>query len=99
MPNKTIVEVNLSALPRPLAAAVRYLAELSWVEQRGIQDIGVVQRSLLPTTDAARMLGIPRSTINYWARMGKIKAWQDAPGKQWRVDVEDVREYLIRNQG
>jgi len=82
-----IVEVNLDALPRPLAAAVRYLAEQSWQTQS--------DKVYIPTSDAAKTLGIPRSTLNYWCRQGRVKAWHDGPRRGWRVDVDDAREYLI----
>jgi len=85
MPNKSIIDVNLDGLPRPLAAAVRYLAEQSWITGSS------VNYHTLP--DAARMLGIPYSTLTLWVRTGKVKAIQ--VGKHWRVDVEDCREYLI----
>ena len=86
MPNKEVT-VNLDALPRPLAQAVRYLAEQSWQTQS--------DKVYIPTSDAAKMLGIPRSTLNYWCRQGRVKAWHDGPRRGWRVDVDDVREYLI----
>ena len=87
MPNKSIIDVNLDGLPRPLAAAVRYLAEQSW-------NVGTLEGSNVHTLpDAARMLGIPYSTLTLWVRTGKVKAIQ--VGKHWRVDVEDCREYLI----
>ena len=82
-----VVTLNLSALPRPLAAAVRYLAEQSW------QTGDAVNYHTLP--DAARMLGIPYSTLTLWVRKGKVRAIQ--VGKRQRVDVEDCRQYLINS--
>ena len=83
----SVVTLNLDALPRPLAAAVRYLAEQSW--QTGDES----QWHTLP--DAARRLGIPYSTLTLWVRKGKVKAMQ--VGKRQRVDVEDCRQYLINS--
>ena len=88
MPDKQIIDVNLEGLPRPLAAAVRYLAEQSWQ---------INDNYAIPTSDAAKMLGIPRSTLNLWCRQGKVKAIQSATGRAWRVDVEDCRQYMLRN--
>ena len=86
MKNKTTVDVNLDALPRPLAAAVRYLAELSWSQTTDAF-------ASLPVSEAARMLGVPHSTLNLWCRQGKVRARKF--GKAWIVDVEDCREYLL----
>ena len=89
MPNKQIIDVNLEGLPRPLAAAVRYLAAESWkTEQTPTPNVHTAP-------DAARMLGIPYSTLTLWIRQGKIEAWKQ--GHHWRVDVEDAREYMLRN--
>jgi len=80
------ITVNLDGLPRPLAAAVRYLAELSWSQT-------IDSWAALPVSEAARQLGVPRSTLNLWCRQGKVRARKF--GKAWIVDVEDCREYLI----
>ena len=88
MPNKQIIDVNLEGLSRPLAAAVRYLAEQSWLIDRPL----VIWLTL---PDAARMLGIPYSTLSLWCRTGKVKTIRI--GKRWRVDIDDARQYLIRN--
>ena len=90
MPN--IIEINLDGLPRTVAQFVRYLADQS---QSSLLKAG--NQIGYPTNDAARMLGIPRATLNLWCRQGKVKAWQPGPRKQWRVDVEDVREFMLRN--
>lgn len=87
MPDKQIIDVNLEGLPRPLAAAVRYLAEQSWQSKETLTTVRV------PISDAARMLGVPRSTLSLWCRQGKINAYKN--GKAWRVDVEDARQYLL----
>ena len=81
-----VVTVNLPALPRPLAAAVRYLAELSWSHT-------IESWAALPVSEAARMLGVPRSTLNLWCRQGKVRARKF--GKAWIVDVDEARQYLI----
>ena len=86
MTNKSIIDVNLDGLPRPLAAAVRYLADLSWSQTTDTF-------ASLPVSEAARMLGVPHSTLNLWCRQGKVRARKF--GKAWIVDVEDCREYLI----
>ena len=86
MPNKSEVTVNLDALPRPLAAAVRYLADLSWSQTTD-------SFASLPVSEAARQLGVPRSTLNLWCRQGKVRARKF--GKAWIVDVEDARQFLI----
>ena len=86
MSNKSIVDVNLAGLPRPLAIAVRYLAELSWSQTTD-------SFAALPVSEAARMLGVPHSTLNLWCRQGKVRARKF--GKAWIVDVEDARQYLI----
>jgi len=93
MPN--IIEINLDYLPRTVALFVRYLYEQSLASQLKSED----HYSWRSASDAARMLGVPRSTLNYWCRQGRVKAWHDGPRRGWRVDVDDVREYLIRNQG
>ena len=81
------ITVNLDGLPRPLAAAVRYLADLSWqVDEQSI---------FLPTVDVSRMLGLPIPTLTYWARKGHIKARK--VGYHWRIDPDDARLYMIRN--
>ena len=86
MTNKSIIDVNLDGLPRPLAAAVRYLAELSWSQT-------IDSWAALPVSEAARQLGVPRSTLNLWCRKGLVKSWKQ--GKNWRVNVEDARQFLI----
>ena len=87
MTNKSIIDVNLDGLPRPLAAAVRYLAEQSWA-------IPLEMQHVIPLPDAAKMLGVPQSTLNLWCRKGLVKSWKQ--GKNWRVNVEDARQYLIQ---
>ena len=90
MTNKSIIDVNLDGLPRPLAAAVRYLAELSW-------ETPDTEPFIAYLPDAARMLGIPPSTLSLWCRKGKVKSYKF--GKHWRVDVEDARQFLISKHG
>src|SRR3990167_5997508 len=81
-----VVTVNLPALPRPLAAAVRYLAELSWSHT-------IESWAALPVSEAARMLGVPRSTLIWWGRGGK--GGERRFGRGGMVDGDAARQYLI----
>ena len=86
MKDKQIIEIDTTGLARPVVAYLMYLADKNNLEN---------YRILTSVPDAAKMLGVPQSTLNLWCRQGKVKAWQSAPGKAWRVDVNDASQYLI----
>src|SRR3989337_140875 len=86
MSNKSIIEIDTTGLARPVVAYLMYLADKNNLEN---------YRILTSVPDAAKMLGVPQSTLNLWCRQGKVKAGHPAPGRGWRGDVEDARQYLI----
>ena len=88
MKNKQIIEIDTTGLARPVVAYLMYLADKNNLENYHI---------LTSVPEAAKMLGVPQSTLNLWCRKGKVKSYKF--GKHWRVDVEDARQFLISKHG
>jgi excisionase family DNA binding protein len=51
------------------------------------------QSTLLRTADVARLLGVSRSTVCRWARVGKL-SFVSTPGGHRRYRVEEVNALL-----
>lgn len=49
---------------------------------------------LISTAQAARALGIDRSTLARWTQQGIVKPAWTTPGGQHRWDLEDLRRQL-----
>jgi excisionase family DNA binding protein len=50
---------------------------------------------LISTAQAAKVLGIDRSTLARWAQQGIVKPAWTTPGGQHRWDLEDLRRQLL----
>jgi excisionase family DNA binding protein len=55
---------------------------------------GVVGGELITTAQAARVLGIDRSTLARWVQQGIVTPAWTTPGGQHRWDLEDLRRQL-----
>ena len=64
MTNKSIIEIDTTGLARPVVAYLMYLADKNNLEN---------YRILTSVPDAARMLGVPQSTLNLWSRVGTLE--------------------------
>lgn len=46
--------------------------------------------------EAAKVFGIPYSRLRIWALSGEIPAFRSGEKGTWRVNVEQVKEALLR---
>jgi hypothetical protein len=53
----------------------------------------VAEPHALSTREAARLLGVTPYTLNEWARLGKVRARQDATGGRRYFDPADIAAY------
>lgn len=51
-------------------------------------------RELVGTGDAARAVGVDRTTLGRWAKSGVVKPAIRTPGGHLKWDIEDLREQL-----
>jgi DNA-binding transcriptional MerR regulator len=59
----------------------------------------MAQTQLVSTGEAARLLGIDRSTLARWAAVGAVKPASTTVGGHMRWDVAQLREQIAAVQG
>jgi len=58
----------------------------------------IMSERLVPTGDAARAIGVGRSTLARWMAEGLVKPALVTPGGHARWDVDDLRRQLAELQ-
>ena len=57
--------------------------------------IGAVAGPLVPTSEAARRLGLSARSLSRWAQDGHVEPDLVTPGGHMRWDVERLREQIV----
>lgn len=62
-----------------------------------MQDQELDMESLIPAAEAARMLGIPASTLNVWLRQGRVAGRRSVTGRRYIWAREMLR--ILQERG
>ena len=57
----------------------------------------MVNTTAYTTGEVANLLGVTSTTVLYWCRAGRIKAYRTSPIGHWRIMRETVVEYAREN--
>lgn len=55
-------------------------------------------KTMIPLSEAARMLGVDQETARRWAVEGRFKAFQFGDRARWRVYREDIDDWINSHQ-